>query len=186
MRQKKNFISQFFKNKKMIGSMVPSSRFLAKKMLQHIDFKRSKVIIELGPGTGVFTDRLLELMEPDCTLLIFELNDNFYHQLSDRIKDSRVQLIHDSAERLSDYLKRFNLEQADVIVSSLPLANFPKSLRENILNVSQDVLTENGKFVQFQYSLQSKKAISSKFGRVKIDFTPFNFPPAFIYTGHKK
>jgi phospholipid N-methyltransferase len=100
MRQKKNFIGQFLLNKKMIGSMVPSSRFLAKKMLENINFKEAKVIVELGPGTGVFTDRLLELMHPESTLLIFELNDTFYNQLANRIHDPRVHLIHDSAERL--------------------------------------------------------------------------------------
>lgn len=185
MRQRNNFIGQFFKNKKMIGSMVPSSRFLAKKMLENIDFKRSKVIVELGPGTGVFTDRLLELMEPDSSLLIFELNDTFFNLLSNRIDDSRVHLIHDSAEQLSAYLNDLGLEGADVVISSLPLANFPKKLRDTILKVANASLNSGGKFIQFQYSLQSKKVISSNFDVVNIGFTPLNFPPAFVYTCSK-
>ena len=182
MQQKKNFIGEFLRNKKMVGSMTPSSRFLAKKMLSDIDFTTAKVIIELGPGTGVFTDRLLELMHPDATLLIFELNEIFYSNLKHRITDKRVHLIHDSAEKLSDYLNELHFTKADVILSSLPLANFPTTLRESILDISQRVLSDKGKFVQFQYSLQSKNVIRSKFSKVKIDFTPLNFPPAFIYT----
>lgn len=185
MRQKKNFIGQFLKNKKMIGSMVPSSRFLAKKMLKNINFKEANVIIELGPGTGVFTDRLLELMHPESILLIFELNDTFFNQLANRIDDPRVHLIHDSAERLGEYLTNLGLSKADAVISSLPLANFHKLLRDKILEVSKQSLSTGGKFIQFQYTLQSKKVISSKFEGVKIAFTPLNFPPAFVYTCYK-
>jgi phospholipid N-methyltransferase len=148
-------------------------------------FNDAKVLIELGPGTGVFTDRLLEFMSPDATLLIFELNDIFYSNLKNRITDKRVHIIHDSAEKLSDYLQQYELSKADVIVSSLPLANFPHTLRESILDISERSLSEKGKFVQFQYSLQSKQVIRSKFNNVRINFTPLNFPPAFIYTCQK-
>jgi phosphatidylethanolamine/phosphatidyl-N-methylethanolamine N-methyltransferase len=51
---KKSFIKQFWAEKKMVGSMTPSSRFLTQKMLKNIDFKKVKLIVELGPGTGVF------------------------------------------------------------------------------------------------------------------------------------
>lgn len=56
MAEKKSFIRQFWKEKKMIGAMAPSSRFLAAKMVKVIDFKTANVIIELGPGT-VFSQR---------------------------------------------------------------------------------------------------------------------------------
>ena len=75
---KRNFIKQFFKDKKMVGAVSPSTRFLAEKMLENIDFNTSKLIIELGPGTGVFTDEIIKRMASDAVLLTFELNDNFY------------------------------------------------------------------------------------------------------------
>ena len=100
MPKKKSFIQQFWKEKKMVGAMAPSSRFLAEKMLQNINFHSAQVLIELGPGTGVFTDKILKKMRPDAKLLVFELNDNFYNSLKNRITDSRVILIHDSAEMI--------------------------------------------------------------------------------------
>ncbi|MGB1453174.1 MAG: rRNA adenine N-6-methyltransferase family protein, partial [Crocinitomicaceae bacterium] len=59
----------------MIGSVVPSSKFLSKKMLDHLDFSSAEFVVELGPGTGVFTDRIIEKLGKDTTLLVIELND---------------------------------------------------------------------------------------------------------------
>ena len=60
MPKKRSFITQFLKESKMVGSVRPSSRFLMEKMLQNIDFENSKIIVELGPGTGVFTYEILK------------------------------------------------------------------------------------------------------------------------------
>ena len=185
MSKKKSFLRQFWQEKKMVGAMAPSSRFLAQKMLKDIDFESARVIVELGPGTGVFTDKIVELMHPDAILLVFELNDHFMEQLRHRYTDPRVRLIHDSAEKIQEYLNKEGLKHADVVVSSLPLANFPKELRDSILSAADNALIENGHYVQFQYSLQSKKQIQRTFRNMQIRFTPLNFPPAFVYACRK-
>ena len=43
-------------------------------------------------------------MAPDASLLVFELNDEFYDSLNTRINDPRVTIIHDSAEHLEKYI----------------------------------------------------------------------------------
>jgi phospholipid N-methyltransferase len=182
MTEKKTFLKQFLKEKKMVGSIRPSSRFLTKKMLENIDFNYAKVIVELGPGTGVFTKKIIEKMAEDAILLVFELNDNFFNLLKSSINDKRVILIHDSAEKIDEYLKINNLHEADTVISSLPLANFPVELRDSIVSKSHQVLSNSGKFIQFQYSIQSKKILKLTYSSVSISFTPLNFPPAFIYT----
>ncbi|MBC9813384.1 methyltransferase [Crocinitomicaceae bacterium CZZ-1] len=186
MSEKKNFRKQFWKEKKTVGAMAPSSRFLTEKMLQHIDFKSAKVIIELGPGTGVFTDEIISRMRNDATLLVFEVNDSFFENLHKKVRDKRVHLIHDSAEKIEEYLQKYGFEKADVVVSSLPLAVFTPQLRNNILTASENALTTSGKYIQFQYSLQAKSLLKKLFKDVKIAFTPFNLPPAFVYTCTKK
>ena len=60
MSDKRSFLRQFWKEKKMVGAMSPSSRFLAKKMLESVDFESARIIVDLGPGTGVLTRRLLD------------------------------------------------------------------------------------------------------------------------------
>lgn len=182
MSEKKNFRKQFWKDKKTVGSMTPSSRFLTQKMLEGIDFKSAKVFVELGPGTGVFTEEIISKMNEDAVLLVFEINDSFYADLSNRLNDNRVHLIHDSAEKIEEYLEQLQLDKADVVISSLPLAVFSAELRENILTEAKKSLKPEGKYIQFQYSLQAKSNLKKLYENIKITFTPFNFPPAFVYT----
>lgn len=181
MSDKRSFIRNFWKERKMVGAMAPSSKYLAKKMLEKIDFSTAKVIVELGPGTGVFTRKMLQKLSPDGILLVFELNDSFMNMLRKEFKDPRVILIHDSAEKIGEYLQKHGLTHADAVVSSLPLANFPAELKNGILKESHRAMHANSLYVQFQYSLNAKKNIKQFFKHVEIAFTPANFPPAFIY-----
>lgn len=181
MSDKRSFIRNFWKERKMVGAMAPSSKYLAKKMLERIDFSTAKVIVELGPGTGVFTRKILQKLSPDGILLVFELNDSFMNMLRKEFNDPRVILIHDSAEKIGEYLVKYGYSEADAVVSSLPLANFPSELKHRILTESHRVMHSNALYVQFQYSLNAKKSIKHFYKHVEIAFTPANFPPAFIY-----
>lgn len=183
--EKRDFIKQFIKDRKMIGAMRPSSRFLTSKMLNTIDFDQAKVLVELGPGTGVFTTEIIARMRPDAHLLVFEINDNFFEQLKKKLDDPRIHLINDSAENIAQHLTNLKLNNADVIISSLPLANFSKQLRTSIVQNAKLALNEGGKFIQFQYSLQSKKMLHEEFSDVQTDFTVWNFPPAFVFSCSK-
>jgi len=168
----------------MVGAVAPSTKFLAEKMLENVDFDSAKLIIELGPGNGIFTDILLERMSPDAKLYIFELNDLFYKELNERLTDSRATLIHDSAENIQKHINE-NFGTADAVISSLPLMVFPEKLRSNVVHAAYNSLSDSGKYIQFQYSLQSKKYLEGIFEKVNIRFTIRNFPPAFVYTCHK-
>jgi phospholipid N-methyltransferase len=179
---KRSFLKEFIRENKTVGALTPSSRYLASKMLDSIDYSRINVIVELGPGTGVFTRRIAKNLPENVFLLVFELNEEFYHQLKEEFNQPNVMIIHDSAEQILKYLKEFNFKKADIVISSLPLANFDDDLRSILLNKVHESLNEEGKFIQFQYSLQSKKTLMSLFHEVKISFTALNIPPAFVYT----
>ena len=178
----KTLFSQPIFKDKSVGAMAPSSRFLAAKMLNHVPIKEAKVIIELGPGTGVFTEKIIQKMGADTQLIVIELNDHFYEALAHKIQHPNVHLIHDSAEQIHQILNDLQLEKADLIISSLPLAMFPSELRHAILDAARENLRPKGHFVQFQYSLQAHSLLKKCFHKVKLDFTPFIFPPGFIYT----
>ena len=74
---KRTFLKEFIKENKMVGSLTPSSRFLAAKMIDTIDFSTVNVIVELGPGTGVFTRKIVEKLPATTHLFVFELNGDF-------------------------------------------------------------------------------------------------------------
>lgn len=179
---RRSFLREFFKANRMVGSVLPSSRFLSKKMLAPISFEQAKVIIELGPGTGVFTKELLRRTRPHTQLIVIELNDAFYEALQAKINAPNLHLIHGSADQITETLQRLNLPKADYILSSLPLSNFPAALRNTILDEVKNNLQDNGKLIQFQYSRGLQKLYGNFFKEVKIDYTALNLPPAFIYT----
>lgn len=178
---KGDFFSAFLKESKNIGSITPSSKYLVKKMIEPIDFSNVKCIVEFGTGTGIITVELLKKMPADAVLLAFEINAEFCEKLRD-IKDPRLKIICDTAENLEDYLFKNNIQKADYIVSSLPLAIIPKSSVKNILKVVIKVLKPEGAFIQFQYSLNAYKKLRDTFKNVDLTFTPMNIPPAFIFT----
>lgn len=179
---KSKFFLQFLTKGTKVGSMVPSSPFLAMKMMQYIPFNNARNFVELGPGTGVFTTQLLERMHADSRLILVELNSLFYQELVDTISDPRVVIVHGSVLDLEKILKEQNMQQVDCILSSLPLSIFPNDLAVNILNLCKDCLKKEGLFIQFQYSLKYRKKLNGLYRNIKLEFTPLNFPPAFIYS----
>ena len=181
----RTFLSQFFKQKRMVGALAPSSKFLAAKMLNHLPIEKASIIVELGPGTGVFTDKIIKRMAPNAHLIVIELNDIFFENMSKNFTQPNVHLHHDSAEKMGDFIQTLGAQHADIIVSSLPFTVFPSEIRDAILNKIHEFLNPEGYFVQFQYSLHSKKALNQRFNKTKIKFTPLNIPPAFIYTCSK-
>lgn len=176
-----NFFKEFFKEKKQVGAIAPSSKFLMKKMLKPIDFNHAKCIVELGPGNGVFTKGILDRMSSDAHLFSFELNETFYQHIKQDISDHRLTLLNKSAEKIGEVLAENGISKADYIISSLPLAVIPSPIKEKILDTAKEYLSSKGKYIQFQYTLNAKKLLEERFSEVKIDFTPANIPPAFVY-----
>ena len=181
MAKSNPFIKQYFGNKKEIGAIAPSSRFLRNRMMSPISFHSTDVIIELGAGNGVFTRELIKRMKNECKLFVFETNEFFFEQLSNEIKDKRVVFFNDSAELINEKLREQGIERVDAIVSSLPYAVFPSLVKNNILDACVSALHQDGVYVQFQYTLNAHKLLKQKFSKVTLDFTPINMPPAFIY-----
>lgn len=158
------------------GSIAPSSKFLINKMISKISYDTDMDLLQLGFGKGVFTKSILKKISPKSTITIFEINKSCCEY---KIEDSRIRYIEDSAENITKYCgdKKF-----DNIISTLPFASLPASITKRILKQIQVHLKCDGKFLQFQYSLFSRRDITKLFNiNPKIDFALLNFPPAFIY-----
>ena len=182
MSNKYLFIKEALKNYKTSGTIVPSSRFLATKMLKKINFSSAKLIIELGPGNGAFTKEILKKIKPETTLVCFEINDIFFEELS-QINHPQLKVIKASAEFLDIELEKLGFKEADYIISSIPLSILPKPLSKIILNQSFKVLKKSGSFIQFQYSLNYYQELKNIFSKqnISLAFEIINFPPAFVY-----
>lgn len=174
----KLFFTQALLNFKQTGAVCSSSRHLAKKMVSSLYVeKKTKKIIELGPGNGFITKKILNSIGEDCQLIVFELNIAFCAELR-KINDHRLIVINDCATNIMKYT---DSESVDFVVSSLPLAQIDGVTKSVILKKINKVLLDNGEFIQYQYSLLDYSFLKNNFTRIKISFTFFNFPPAFIY-----
>ena len=83
------FARNFFRHPRMLGSIVPSSRFLIKQLLEPINWGRARVIVEYGPGVGGITQEILRRMRPDGALIAIEMNPDFVSYLRSAIGDRR-------------------------------------------------------------------------------------------------
>src|ERR1700732_4701115 len=80
------FARNFFRHPRMLGSIVPSSRFLIRQLLEPVDWAQARVIVEYGPGVGVITFEVLRRMRPDAMLIAIETNPAFVSYLRESIQ----------------------------------------------------------------------------------------------------
>lgn len=175
------FLAEYIKNIREVGAVAPSSRYLARKMCEPIDFTTAKVIVEYGPGTGVFTQELVDRMMPGTKLLLIESNVVFYHKLSAQFsKSSSVIVEQASAEAVTRLLKKHSLAAPDAVVSGLPFAALPGDVSKSILKTTKRLLGAKGMFITFQYTLLKKGLIENYFDTVTLTRELRNIPPAYV------
>lgn len=75
------FLKQYIQGPRWIGAIASSSKYLAAKMVEDIEFDRASCIVEYGPGTGVFTEMLLANIQQGTILILIENNARFCHLL---------------------------------------------------------------------------------------------------------
>lgn|SRR5262250_2640127 len=175
------FTRHFLRHPLRTGSLVPSSRFLMKRMLVRVDWQQARVIVELGPGLGCFTTEIVRRMQPDAMLIAVETNRTFARTLRRTIKDRRLFVIEGSALHLDTILSRLEVSHADCIISGLPFANMSESNRQSILRTCHKVLSCSGRLVLFQYRLLLLPALADIFHSVERSYEPMNLPPAHVF-----
>jgi len=177
-----SFIKQYITKPRTVGAVLPSSKYLAEEMTSNIDFDKAKCIVEYGPGTGVFTDNIVEQKNPDTTVLLFENNLEFYNLLKDKYSDvANIHIINDSAEHVSKYLQHHDINFADYIISGLPFASLPQDVSAKILLQTKKCLKPGGSFITFQYTLLKKDFIEQYFSEIDVKREVRNVPPAYVF-----
>ncbi|HKF98394.1 MAG TPA: rRNA adenine N-6-methyltransferase family protein [Steroidobacteraceae bacterium] len=175
------FARNFFRHPRMLGSIVPSSRFLIKQLLEPINFGRARVIVEYGPGSGVITAELLRRMRSDAVLIAIEMNPDFVSYLESAFTDKRLRVIEGSAVSVDEILRRCGHMRADYIISGIPFSTIPAPLRERILNKTRDMLEPSGAFLVYQFSTRVLRDLKRTFGYVVRRFEPLNVLPAHLF-----
>ena len=175
------FARNFFKHPSMLGSVVPSSPFLVKRLMSEIDWDRARILVEFGPGVGTITREILKRMRSDAVLVVIELNEEFVEYLSTTLRDPRIRVIHGSAKHVRRILAEHGLARADAIISSIPYSLLPETLRQEIVNESRQALKAEGSLLVFQYNRTLLPYLKSSFSTVRLNFQLLNILPVLIF-----
>jgi len=186
--QKLSFLKQFARSPRTIGAVAPSSAALAEVITETAGVREAEVVVEFGPGTGVFTEVIARKLPPNGRFLAVERTAQFIDPL--RARCPAVTVVHDSATNTERRLAAMGLNHCDCIVSGLPWATFDDRLQDELLEAVEAVLRPGGRFVTFAYlqgallpaGKRFRRKLADRFGRV--DRTPtvwWNLPPAFVY-----
>jgi len=178
------FFHEFLKHPLQIGSIIPSSRFLERQIVEAGDVSSARTIVELGPGTGGTTRAILHAMNRDARLLSIEINLHF-HALVSGIKDDRLTVHLGSARTLADTLSRYGMGAPDVLISGIPFSTMSDDAGTEILEKVFSVLAPGGRFVAYQVSKRVCTLCRPLAGPGKMEVQILNIPPQRVYSWQK-
>ncbi len=180
-----SYIKNFLKDKD-VAAITPSSRFLVRRVCDWIDFSEDCIVVEYGPGTGVFSRYILEHMTEDSTLLLIESNEEFVDQLNEiAAGDPRVVVVKDRAENIVDVMEVHDLEQADYVVSGIPFSFLDADVKRDLIVRTREVLAEDGKFLVYQNYNHMEEPLRHHFSTVNKEYEIRNIPPTYAYEAKK-
>ncbi len=174
------FLQRLLKNPKSLGALVPSSRKLGAFMCRHVICGEGEYVLEVGAGTGSFTQALLESGIPSDQLIVVELDGELVKFLKKRFPRSIV--IQGSAADLVEILPYGIAGSVRTIVSGIPMVNLSKSLQKSIIQSCFSVALPGAQMLQFTYRpampipAQEFNLRSRHLGTVYR-----NFPPASVW-----
>ncbi len=156
------FFREFRNRFETTGSILPSSRFLARAMTgplrQHPRTNAAGAptplrILEIGPGSGAVTASILPLLQPGDRFDLVEINENFVDLLRRRFETEAAWKRAAGQSTLHNCpLQDFRTDAPyDVIISGLPFNNFPMELVESLVTTTWGLLTPGGTWSFFEY-----------------------------------
>ncbi len=181
-------VREFIKDPVHIGTVCPSSNYLAKKIVGLASVEGASTIVEIGPGTAVFTPRIIEKMPEDGSYVAIERSKLICESFRKNLPG--LKIYNRDAIELREIMSEEGMDKADRIVCSLPWASLPESSQDGILSAIQDMLAPDGVFVTYGYIMglalpkgkRFRRLLEKHFQQVRRSSTVWvNVPPAFIY-----
>jgi phosphatidylethanolamine/phosphatidyl-N-methylethanolamine N-methyltransferase len=184
------FFGALVRNPRAVGAIVPSSVYLARRMVN--DLASASRVVELGPGTGVITREILARTGESGSVLAIDTDQGFV----DRICGTwpGIDCVCASAETLPALMAERGWHEVDHIVSGLPFATLPAATTRLILDGVRQVLRVGGTFATFQYvhayrlppAAAFRREASARLGcQPSTHLVVRNVPPALVLTWHR-
>jgi phospholipid N-methyltransferase len=179
------FFTGFLKHPVMVGSVIPSSDRLIRRMLSRVDWGDTKLFVEYGPGVGTFCRPILERLAADATLLVIDTNPDFIEYLKETILDPRFHAVLGSAADVEKIVADAGFKQADYVLSGLPFSTLPKGVGAAIASKTHAVLRSGGGFLVYQFNRKSRDFMAPHFDRIDRGFEIWNILPSYLFWAWK-
>ncbi len=172
---------EFLKHPNLVGSAFPASRHLVDRLLAPVDWSRTKLAVEYGPGTGPLTRAILARMPADARLISLDVSSAFIRHLRRTISDPRLIAVAASASSIREIVERRGLGSADLIVTGVPFSTLPAREGGRIMRESANILGPNGLLLAYQMRTAIASLLTDHFANVRKSFVWRNIPPCHLY-----
>lgn len=180
------FFRGFLEEPRMVGSIIPSSRFCIDAMLEPVDWSRCELFVEYGPGVGTFCRPVLERLAPDASLIVIDTNPLYIDYLKRTIRDSRFTAVLGSAADVEEIIAAHGHDGADFVLSGLPFSTLPDGVGPAIASATARVVRQGGAFMTYQFSAVARDLTARYFPHVETGFAWANIPPCLLAWGWQR
>jgi|SRR4051794_2566887 len=181
MKESLLFLGQAVRHYRTAGTFTQSRPALARGIADAVgDVPDGRVILELGPGTGVVTRELLGRF-PRARVVAVEVLEAFASRLEETAPG--VTLVRGCASELESHLAGLGIapEEVAAVVSGLPMLSLPGELPQRILGSVRGVLRPGRRYVQFTYFRRAWRRFTlDGFQQVTCRRVWLNLPPAYV------
>lgn len=174
------YLTKFLSIGAPIGSLSQSSRWVARRILQGIDFDRAECVVELGAGTGPITRELLARAAGRCRALIVEWDADFCERLRGHFPGAEI--VQGNAFHLDRHLQERGIRRVDHVLCELGVGWFPDEDRRRLLTTVCERLASGGTYRQLAHlPWYHAREYQRYFREVKPSLVLRNAPPAWCY-----
>ena len=173
------FFRRWLRNPLQMGSIIPSSPSLCRKIAAAVERGPDEYVLELGAGTGVISAALLAAGVPAHKLIVVEI----VPEMADFLRRTLpgVNVICGDAFDLKNTLPVHMHGQIGTAICGIPLVLLPLERQEAFRNAVESVAPGRG-FLLYSYCATSPLPYG-KLGMAarRMAFTLANFPPASVW-----
>ncbi|WP_149536990.1 class I SAM-dependent methyltransferase [Siccirubricoccus phaeus] len=173
------FFRRWLANPLQMGSVIPSSPALCRRIAALVERRADEVVVELGAGTGVVSRALLTAGVPAEKLVVVEIVPEMAEHLRDSLPG--VQVVCGDAFALPEALPERLHGKIGTAICGIPLVLLPLEQQKRFVAAVESVAPGRG-FLLYTYCVTSPlpyRALGLTARREA--WTPLNFPPASVW-----
>jgi phospholipid N-methyltransferase len=203
VKEKLLFLQAAIKDIHEVGSILPSSRMVARTMTAALRQRPSpRRILEVGAGTGPITVQIAREMKLGDQLDVYEINPKLVEFLARRFEREKVfQRVRHQTQLYAAGIETIERKPTyDIIISAIPFTAFPPTAVEEFFEVYRAILKPDGilTYIEFAFGRAILRAFAKGEEKERLQavdrvvnryikkyqfgykFVPFNAPPARI------